>query len=162
MIIQSSLICQCSPFGKCGFLSTSSQVWPRIPHIKIESGFRIRSEVLYFGENLTFNRWNMGQLKDEGLKFCFDGSLRFEFHGSTVTSEAGFLAYRELADALGLFDTISKHPAPDWAIAMLPGIETCFTDCTVGEQSLFSGSDPENPWYSWWEWIIYFRNDRDH
>ncbi len=40
----------------------------------------------------------------ERLNIRFNRKIKLEFHGARLTSDGGLLAYRELDDALGLFN----------------------------------------------------------
>ena len=50
----------------------------------------------------------MGDGNKAPLRLKFNPKVRLEFHGATITSDAGLLACRELDDALGLTDTANE------------------------------------------------------
>ncbi len=50
----------------------------------------------------------MGEGRREALRVDIDRSVKVEFHGANVTSDAGLLAFRELDEALGLTDMVRE------------------------------------------------------
>ncbi len=51
----------------------------------------------------------MGDGEKAPLRLQFNPQIRLEFHGATITSDAGLLAFRELDDALDLTPIASDY-----------------------------------------------------
>lgn len=44
----------------------------------------------------------LGKKKNRGLRFQFDPTVKLEFHGARISSDAGLLLFRGLDEVLGL------------------------------------------------------------
>ena len=75
----------------------------------------------------------MGEERREALRVEFDRSVKVEFHGANVTSEAGLLAFRELDEALGLTAMVA-----DLLVETRSGLNTRHTLLGQLRQSVYS------------------------
>ena len=55
----------------------------------------------------------MGDAQNDVLRVNSDCRIKLEFHGASVTTDAGLLAYRELDDAFGLTDPVGAAAFDD-------------------------------------------------
>ena len=75
----------------------------------------------------------MGEGRKEALRVNFDRSLKVEFHGAKVTSDAGLLPFRELDETLGLADMLA-----DLLVDARTGLNTRHTMLGQFRQSVYS------------------------
>lgn len=75
----------------------------------------------------------MGESRTEALQVGFDGSIRLEFHGATVSSNGGLLPYRDLDDALDL-TPMASAALQDWRT----GTNICHSLTALLRQSIYS------------------------
>ncbi len=75
----------------------------------------------------------MCERRREAFRVGFDRSVKIEFRGSRITSDAGLLAFRELDEALGLTDRVA-----DLLAAARTGLNTPHTLLAQLRQSVYS------------------------
>ena len=75
----------------------------------------------------------MGEGRREALRVEFDRSVKVEFHGANVTSDAGLLAFRELDEALCLTGMVT-----DLMVDTRTGLNTRHTLLAQFRQSVYS------------------------
>ncbi len=75
----------------------------------------------------------MGEGCKEALRVNSDRSVKVEFHGAKVTSDAGLLAFRELDEALGLTNMVA-----DLLVDTRTGLNTRHTLLGQFRQSVYS------------------------
>ncbi len=56
----------------------------------------------------------MGETQNQPFQLTFNASLKVDFQGSRVTSDAGLILVRELDERLGLGKLIAQHLTDPW------------------------------------------------
>jgi hypothetical protein len=76
----------------------------------------------------------MGDAQKDVFRVNFERRIKLEFHGASVTTDAGLLAYRELDDAFGLTDQVGAAAFDD----PRTGTNTPHTLTALLRQSVYS------------------------
>ena len=62
----------------------------------------------------------MGESKKKPLRVEFDKSVKLEFHGAKISSDAGLMLHRELDEVLGLEGSITRDTGPKFPLQSHP------------------------------------------
>jgi hypothetical protein len=74
----------------------------------------------------------MGEKQSQPLQLSFNASLKVDFQGSRVTSDAGLILVRELDERLGFSELIDgASPTPRGRNTQLPLADLCGNPCAA-------------------------------
>src|SRR5438876_2486478 len=84
-----------------------------------------------------------GEAEGTGRRVAFDRRLKLEFHGATVTSDAGLLAFREHEDVNDA-DRLGRDPAMRWIVGGRAVTEQAASTSQMGRFETSAMTSPTN------------------